>query len=461
MSDTIQLAIIGAGPAGMSAAIAASECGLAAVVLDEQPEPGGQIYRSIESVAATDPARLPLLGEDYAAGLALVQDFRKAKVDYRPGATVWQIEPDKRICYSTPGGSRIVQAEHILIATGAMERPMPVPGWTLPGVMTAGGAQVLLKSAGIVPNVPVVLIGSGPLLLLLATQLLRAGTTISSIVDTTPRGAKRRALPHFAAALTAPGYLGKGVRMLRELARSGIPMHRGIEQVELIGDDRVREVRFRRDGTEHRVAAELVLLHQGVVPNANLGWALRCAHEWSDSQRCFLPQADPWGASSVASIGFAGDCAGIAGAQSAAYAGRIAALEAARALGRLSTAERDQRAAAARIAHERHARIRPLLEALYRPADAFVIPRADDVIVCRCEEITAGEVHAAIAQGCPGPNQMKAFLRCGMGPCQGRLCGLTVTELIAAERSRPPHEIGYYRIRPPIKPLTLGELADL
>jgi NADPH-dependent 2,4-dienoyl-CoA reductase/sulfur reductase-like enzyme len=102
-----------------------------------------------------------------------------------------------------------------------------------------------------------------------------------------------------------------------------------------------------------------------------------------------------------------------------------------------------------------------LLDTLYRPGDWCVVPAEDDVVVCRCEETTAGMLRSAVAQGCPGPNQMKAFVRCGMGPCQGRMCGLTVTELIAATRGLDAGAIGYYRIRPPIKPLALGELAAL
>ena len=103
---------------------------------------------------------------------------------------------------------------------------------------------------------------------------------------------------------------------------------------------------------------------------------------------------------------------------------------------------------------------RAFLDALYRPADALRRP-VGDTIVCRCEEVTARQVREAADLGCEGPNQMKAFLRCGMGPCQGRLCGLTVTELIAEQRRSTPEEVGYYRLRPPVKPITLGELASL
>ena len=128
-------------------------------------------------------------------------------------------------------------------------------------------------------------------------------------------------------------------------------------------------------------------------------------------------------------------------------------------LGRIEAAERDSRAAPLHAARRRDLRIRPFLETLYRPADDQRTPLADDVIVCRCEDVTAGDIRAALALGCPGPNQLKAFTRCGMGPCQGRLCGPTVTELIATERGVPVADVGYYRLRPPVKPVTLGELA--
>ncbi len=461
MSEPHDLAIVGAGPAGMAAAIAAAELGLRSVVLDEQDAPGGQIYRSIERVARDHPQRLALLGEDYAAGLSLVRAFRDCGADYRPGSTVWQVQEPLGILYSSQGASHAVRARRILIATGAMERPMPLPGWTLPGVMAVGAAQILLKTVGAVPQGRVVLVGCGPLLLLFAWQLLQANVRVTAVVDTSAAGARRRAVRHLPGALMAPGYVGKGLRYIRMLREAGIATIDNVEHVQLNGTDRVQEVVVTRSGEAERLAADVVLLHQGLVPNANLGWALRCEHAWNDSQRCFLPSTDAWGLASQADVQFAGDCAGIAGARAAEHAGRLAALEAAQRLGRITAAERDQRARAPAAELRRDRRIRPLLEALYRPSDRFVAPEQEDVIVCRCEEATAGDIRRAVAQGCPGPNQMKAFVRCGMGPCQGRMCGLTVTEVMAAARKVAPGAIGYYRIRPPIKPLALGELAAL
>ena len=168
---TVDLAIVSAGPAGMAAAILAAELGLATVVIDEQDTPGGQIYRGIER--SPDPAAL---GPDYVAGGALVGAFRASAAQYRPATTAWHIDPEGVLSLMADGKSDAIEARRILIATGAIERPVPLPGWTLPGVMTAGAAQIMLKTAALVPDGRAVLAGQGPLLYLLAWQLVRAGT---------------------------------------------------------------------------------------------------------------------------------------------------------------------------------------------------------------------------------------------------------------------------------------------
>jgi BFD-like [2Fe-2S] binding domain len=211
-----------------------------------------------------------------------------------------------------------------------------------------------------------------------------------------------------------------------------------------------------------RETVDTVFLHQGVVPNGNLAWSMNLAHAWDDAQRCFHPKLDDWGRSSVPSIYVAGDAGGIVGAKGAEAMGRVAALAAAVDLGKISHEESTQRAQAARAEFANHLGARPFLDALYRPAQHWIAPPEADTMVCRCEEIRAGEIRALVTQQhCPGPNQMKSFVRCGMGPCQGRLCGLTTVELIAECRGIPVSEVGYYRIRSPIKPVTVGDMAAL
>ncbi len=460
-SDAVyDIAIVGAGPAGLAAAVTAARLGLRTAVFDEQPEPGGQIYRGVERVAATRTAHLPLLGDDYAAGLELVQRFRAAGVDYHPQTAVWQIDRDLGVRYRDASGIHAIQSKQIIIATGALERPLPLPGWTLPGVMTCGAAQTLLKSAALVPAGKIVIAGSGPLLYLLASQLVRAGVKPAAVLETpTHFGA---ALRHATRFVLAPGYLSKGLSMIGALRSGGVPIQRGVRGVRITGTHRAERVEYERRGVRYAEQADHVLLHQGVVPNVNLALSLRCEHDWDERSRCFRPRVDAWGASSVPGVLIAGDSGGIIGAKASELSGSLAALAAAHAAGRISAAERDNHATPIRHEIDGHLAARPFLDALYRPAQDYVAPRDPATIVCRCEEVSAGEIRRLVTeQGCPGPNQMKAFVRCGMGPCQGRLCGLTVTELIAECRGVPQQEVGYYRIRPPVKPVTVGDLAGL
>jgi NADPH-dependent 2,4-dienoyl-CoA reductase/sulfur reductase-like enzyme len=460
MSAAYDLAIVGAGPAGLAAAVTAAELGLRIVVFDEQPEPGGQIYRGIERVAASRTLHLPILGDDYAAGLELVRRFRAGKTCYRPQTAVWQVDRDLTVRFRNAGGVGSAGAKQLLIATGALERPMPIPGWTLPGVMTCGAAQVVLKSAGLVPGGSIVLAGSGPLLYLLASQLVRAKVKPTAVLET--RTHIGSALLHGLPFARAPGYLAKGLSMMGALRSAGVPIRRGVHGLRVTGKDRAERVEYEAGGVRRAELAEIVLLHQGVVPNVNLALSLRCEHVWDERARCFRPKLDAWGASSVPGVLVAGDGGGIIGAKASELSGTLAGLAAAHAAGRITEGERDSRGAPVRKELARHLDARPFLETLYRPEQEYVAPRHPETIVCRCEEITAGEIRRLVTeQQCPGPNQMKAFVRCGMGPCQGRLCGLTVTELIAESRRVPQQEVGYYRIRPPVKPVTVGDLASL
>lgn len=460
MSAACDLAVVGAGPAGMAAAAAASELGLSTVVLDEQPEPGGQIYRGIERLAASRPKHLAILGPDYAAGLDLAKAFRAAKIDYLGGTQVWQAEPGGRVFFRRSGAAGILTAKTLLIAPGAMERPLPVPGWTLPGVLTCGAGQTVLKANGLAPAGRFVLAGCGPLLLLLAAQLARAGVKPAAVLQTTFN--RWAAAPHLLGFLGAPGYLGKGLALLRELKAAGVPIHKDVDKLAIKGDDKVRAIEYSAGGATRTLEVDTVFLHQGVVPNGNLAWSLGLDHAWDDVQRCYRPVLDAFGRSSKPGVLVAGDAGGIIGAKGAEYMGRIAAAAAAKDLGRLGLGALVERTNELRAQLAEHRAARPFLDALYRPGQRWVAPRDPDTIVCRCEEVRAGDVRRLVTQqNCPGPNQLKSFMRAGMGPCQGRLCGLTVVELIAESRGVPVREVGYYRIRPPIKPVTLGDLAAL
>jgi len=458
----LDVAIVGAGPAGLAAATLCAERGLSSSLYDEQPAPGGQIYRG---VSASPLARREIFGDDYWSGRSLIGSFERSGARYVRSASVWSVEHRDAgtfalgITHGPPNARETmsVTARAVILATGALERPFPIPGWTLPGVLTAGAAQILLKTAGVVPRGRTVLAGCGPLLWLLAWQYLRAGVDIAALLETTPRGRLAQVLGHAPGFMLSP-YFAKGLELVRTVRRR-VRVVEYVTSLAVEGTAAAAAVRFGVDGTMQALPVDQLLLHQGIVPDVNLASAAGCSLAWNDVQACFAPVVDAWGGTTVPGIYVAGDGADIAGALAAEARGRLAALAVVNALGRGDGRQRERDAQRHRRDAARALRGRLFLDTMYRPAEQFRIPEGD-TLVCRCEEVPASTVAQIARSGCAGPNQMKSFTRCGMGACQGRFCGLTVTEIIAREQGRDPSDVGHGRLRFPVKPVTLSELAS-
>ncbi|MGL4813422.1 MAG: FAD-dependent oxidoreductase [Beijerinckiaceae bacterium] len=455
LRNAYDIIVVGAGPGGMAAATLAAGAGLSTLVIDENPVPGGQVYRA----ATTSPLKNgPILGKEFGQGAVLAEALATSGAEVLQGATVWSLDRDLVVGVSHGGKSRLLKAGRVILATGAQERPFPIPGWTLPGVMTVGAAQTVLKSSGMIPTGRIALAGQGPLLWLLAAQILRAGGSIEAILDTSTRANLLSALPHLPAFLTSP-YALKGLGLIREV-RSKVRVFSGVSKLRAEGDGALANVTFEAGGQSHKLALDGLFLHHGVVPNVNLAMAADVKHRWNELQACFHPELGADGSTSVPGIFIAGDGGGISGAEAAAESGRLAAIAAVQSL-RPDLAGTLPARGPIEAALARAVRGRAFLDTYFKPQEEFRIPADDDTVVCRCEEVTAGQIRQSVAAGATGPNQMKAYRRSGMGPCQGRLCGLTVTELMASERGKSPQEIGYYRLRAPVKPVSLAEIASI
>jgi NADPH-dependent 2,4-dienoyl-CoA reductase/sulfur reductase-like enzyme len=450
------LLVIGAGPAGMSAATAAAGTGLDVLVIDEKPHPGGQIYAGLGGGSDFDRS---LLGPDYTKGADLIRRFRASPVRYRPNCMVWDLDARGAAHASDSGSSFAIQARHVIVATGASERPLPFPGWTLPGVMTAGGAQLLLKTAGIVPEDTVVLAGSGPLLLLLATQYVAAGVPVSMILDMGAKGRTMRVMAHAGGFISSPLFR-KGVEIVLRLRRAGVKVVRGVTGLQATGTDRLEHVHYRTSSGEAKIAARHMLIHHGIEPETRLIRLLHSPHQWHETTRSWRPACDTAGRIAQSAISIAGDCRDVGGAEAAAFGGELAALNAALTLGSLSRERHDHAARAPARSLARLRRARPFIEALYPPCNIYDAMEAQTKI-CRCEEITAAALREALDNGLVDINSIKSQLRCGMGPCQGRMCETTVREIAMRHTCASPQTVGQLRIRPPIKPVDIGEIIGL
>lgn len=462
MTERFELVVIGAGPAGLCAATQAADLGMDVLVLDEQPVPGGQIYRG---VAAATGLRPSWLTADYQRGVDLVAAFEASGARHWPKTTVWSLDSRRRIGVLREGQASIIEAGRVIVAGGAMERPVPFPGWTLPGVMNVGAAQILMKTAGVVPAEGTVIAGSGPLMFLVAWQYLQAGVPVDAVLELAPLANLWRAARSLPMALTAGDYLRRGLRYVREVGRSGARVNHGVSNLAAEGTDHIERVSFDviRPHGRRRVTLRTsnLLIHFGVIPRIELTQAAGCRHLWDGGQQCWRPQADSWGETSVSGIAVVGDSAGIAGARAAEHQGRLAALEAARHLDRLSAAERDRRAASEFRQLRVDLRVRPFLEALHHLPKSVLVASDEDTVVCRCEEVTAGAIRRAVRDGHTDPDQVKFYLRCGMGPCQGRQCSAAVAHLVADTLECPVSDFPGFRIRPPLQPVSIEELAGL
>ncbi len=458
MDEHYPLVVIGGGPAGLAAASVAAEHGVSCRLLDEQTTLGGQIYRSIETVS---PQRAQQLGAEYLRGKELVSAFRESGATHCPQTRVWSLNKELEIGLLRNNQARIISADQVIIANGALERPVPFPGWTLAGVMHAGAGQILFKSAGIVPDNGVVLAGSGPLLLLLAWQYLHAGVEVKALLDVTPLSNHISALPKLPKALLAHHYLSKGIGYQIELKRAGVPMFFGVSDLRAEGDGQLQNVCFKHFGKQKAIDTEVLLTHFGVIPNIWLTQAAGCRHQWDASQQCWRPEHDEWGNTSIPGMIVAGDGAGIYGARSAEHAGRLAGLEAVYQLAGFDKKMRDSKAVQDRKWMRNERNIRPFLEAYFQIPSSLLATADKHTIVCRCEEISAGQIREAVQQGHENSNQVKFFTRCGMGPCQGRQCSNAVAHIVADECGQSVAAMGHFRGRPPVSPLTLGQLAEI
>lgn len=442
--------VVGAGPAGIRAASRLVEAGLRPVLIDEAERSGGQIYRR-QPAGFTRPPEA-LYGSEAAKAVALHEaaDALADKVDYRPGTLVWGIADGAVLTQCRDQLARLPY-DALLVCSGATDRIMPVPGWTMPGVYSLGAAQIALKAQACAIGSRVVFMGTGPLLYLVAYQYAKAGASVAAVLDTTPFHRRVLAAPALAAR---PAVLAQGLTYLRWLKKAGVTLRSGIIPVRIEGHGRVSAVVVRdRGGREHRYEADALGMGYGLRSETQLADLAKASFAFDPVARQWLPEVDEDGRSTTRGIYLAGDGAKVRGADAAELAGRLAACAALRDLGHtVSEAEFSRLRAGLRPM----SRFRQGLENGFPWPGHLAGGLPDETIICRCEAITAGDIRRIVAEaGAPEVNRAKSLSRVGMGRCQGRMCGLAAAEIVAAARREPVEQAGRLRGAAPIKPLPM------
>ncbi|MFE0644352.1 NAD(P)/FAD-dependent oxidoreductase [Streptomyces sp. NPDC058877] len=459
------LAVVGAGPAGLAGAVTASELGLSVALLDTSAQTGGQFYR--HPAPALGAVRPEALHHDWSAYSDLRRRLHGSDAVHLAGHHVWSTvrEPDgswtvHAVTGTDGNGERPVRvrARALLLATGAYERQLPFPGWTLPGVVGAGGAQAMLKSGLVLPGHRVVVAGSGPLLLAVASSLAAAGAQVPAVVEA---AGYLRYARNPRVLLSNPGKAAEallhGAALLRH--RVGVRLRSAVTEVH--GAGRVEGVTVTRldadwrpvPGTGRRIACDALAVGHGLVPQTELATTVGCAtRPLPDGTRGLV--LDDLQESSVSGLWAAGETGGVGGAELARTEGELAGRAiVARLLGR--------RSGGGRIAELRRRRDRmrtfaDLMAAAHAPGPGWTDWLTDGTDVCRCEEVSAGRVREAVAElGAGDARTVKLLTRAGMGWCQGRMCG-TAVACLAARDGEPPVER-----RPLAAPVRLSTLAAL
>jgi NADPH-dependent 2,4-dienoyl-CoA reductase/sulfur reductase-like enzyme len=450
---TYDVAVVGAGPAGLAAAVTAAEAGLDVVLIDAGRRPGGQYYR--HHVGET--------GELHHGWDAFTRlRDRLDRVTYLPGHRVWHVE--RGFTVHAIAGDRDerpvrIQAKTLVIAAGAHDRSLPFPGWELPGVLTAGGAQALLRGDLVTAGSRVVVAGTGPFLLPVAAGLARAGARVVGVFEgNRPYGFARHVARHPDKAVEAAGYAAA-------LARHRIPYRTGQAVVAAHGSDAVEAVTVARldrawlPVSERVVECDAVAAGYGFTPQLEIPLQLGCATR-VDVDGSLVAEVDAAQRTSVSGVYAAGETTGVGGAQLSLVEGELAGLAVAEALrGAVSP-----RAAVRRLAARRR-RLRTFASAMHRAyavRPGWTSRLRDDTIVCRCEEVSCAQFAAAAELGAADPRSAKLLSRAGMGWCQGRVCGYATTRLTAAATGREPDADDLRGIaqRPIAQPVRLGDLAS-
>ena len=459
MAEEFDLAVIGAGPAGAEAALAASAHGLSVLLLDDAEYVGGQVFRAPPPAFREGKPAKP--GSDAASGGELRARLASSDVTHATSRRVWLATSDFDLHTAGTHGSEIWSASAICVAAGTHERIYPFPGWTKPGIIGLAAATILLKSQFVLPGRRPVVAGSGPLLLAVASAIIEAGGEVAALVDANAPLDWLRTLP---GSFTRPDLLRRGSGWLRTIRNASVPIYRRSAVAAAHGVNTLERVEIvplasgKYDAASTTIETDALCVGFGLIPAIEALRLLGAAVTYEADLGGWVPTIDDFGRTSVPKLYATGDCAGIRGAAAASAAGTIAGLCAAHDLNALSEADFQSALHGQLKALRKAARFGRGMARLMAPRPELISLAQPDTIVCRCEEVSRNEIETALTAGAHDVNQLKSWTRCGMGACQGRFCGEAAATLVAS-RVGSREKAGIWTARIPLQPVSINDLV--
>ena len=458
--------VVGGGPGGLAAASVIAERGVDVVLIDERSKLGGQFYKQPPPERAIDDTRID---SQYRAGRKLIARAQDAGVEIINNVTLWGAFAPDSLAARSDDCDWVIRPKRLVLATGAHERPVPIPGWTLPGVMTTGAAQTLLRSSQVAPGERVVLSGNGPLNMQVAAELVRAGVEVVALAEQADLRWWHNLGAGAGMLASAPELVAKGFSYRSTLVRARVPVMDRASIVEIRGDEQVESAVVARldalgdpvPGTEREFAADAVCLGYGFIPANEISRALGCDHRYDPGAGTLVVIRTPTGRTSTERVWVVGDAGGINGAYVATALGAIAGADVVADLGATPSDQLDREVSRLRRTLRRHKRFQDHLRSLYRAEPLTTQLAREPTLVCRCESVTLGELREAFTGGggATSAGAAKRLTRAGMGKCQGRYCSPSVLALATEAAGIPPGEFSGFAPQAPIRPVPIGEVA--